>query len=149
MADTRVHGTTRRHVGKHFMRSSGPRCCRCRLEPFPSFREARRRVHRDGHVEVEHAYYSVPPEYLAREVWVRWDARLVRIFNDRMEQLEVHPGRARSVQHARRRTSPRRRSAASSGVRPGNWPGCGGWGRRVPAGPRAWSRRGASRRCGC
>jgi hypothetical protein len=54
-------------------------------------------VHRDGHVEVDHAYYSVPPEYLARGVWVRWDARLVRIFNDRMEPLEVHvkqePGR--------------------------------------------------------
>ncbi len=48
-------------------------------------------MHRDGHVEVEHAYYSVPPEYLAREVWVRWDARLVRVFNGRMEQLEVHP----------------------------------------------------------
>jgi hypothetical protein len=54
-------------------------------------------VHRDGHVAVEHAYYSVPPEYLAREVWVRWDARLVRIFNDRMEQIALHvrrePGR--------------------------------------------------------
>jgi hypothetical protein len=47
-------------------------------------------VHRDGHVEVERAYYSVPPEYLARTVWVRWDARLVRIFNDRMEPLRVH-----------------------------------------------------------
>jgi hypothetical protein len=54
-------------------------------------------VHRDGHVEVDRAYYSVPPEYLARQVWVRWDARLVRIFNDRMEPLEVYlkqePGR--------------------------------------------------------
>ena len=54
-------------------------------------------VHRDGHVEVERAYYAVPPEYLAREVWVRWDARLVRIFNERMEQIAVHarqePGR--------------------------------------------------------
>jgi hypothetical protein len=61
------------------------------VDPFPPFREASRKVHRDGHVEVEHAYYSVPPEYLAREVWVRWDARLVRVFNDRMEQLRVHP----------------------------------------------------------
>ena len=34
---------------------------------------------------------------MSRTVWVRWDARLVRIFNDRMEPLEVHvkqePGR--------------------------------------------------------
>ena len=91
VADTRVHGTTRRHVGKHFHDVERPALLPLPPDPFPSFREARRTVHRDGHVEVEHAYYSVPPEYLARRVWVRWDARLVRIFNDRMEQLEVHP----------------------------------------------------------
>ena len=61
------------------------------LAPFPSFHECRRTVHRDGHVEVDRAYYAVPPEYLAREVWVRWDGRLVRIFNDRMEQIALHP----------------------------------------------------------
>jgi hypothetical protein len=59
-------------------------------EAFPNFREGRRTVHRDGYVEVERAYYSVPPEYLARSVWVRWDAHLVRIFNDRLEPLAVH-----------------------------------------------------------
>jgi transposase len=97
VADTRVHGTTRRHVGNHFLEIERAALLPLPLEPFPSFREARRTVHRDGHVEVDRAYYSVPPEYLARGVWVRWDARLVRIFNDRMEPLEVHvkqgPGR--------------------------------------------------------
>jgi hypothetical protein len=91
VADTRVHGTTRRHVGRHFHDVERAALLPLPPDPFPSFREARRTVHRDGHVEVERAYYSVPPEYLARQVWVRWDARLVRIFNDRMEQLEVHP----------------------------------------------------------
>ena len=47
-------------------------------------------MNRDGHVEVAKAYYSAPPEYLGREVWVRWDARLVRIFNHRFEQIAVH-----------------------------------------------------------
>ncbi len=97
VADTRVHGTTRRHVGKHFAEVERAALLPLPVEPFPSFREGRRTVHRDGHVEVEHAYYSVPPEYLARQVWVRWDARMVRVFNDRMEPLEVHlkqePGR--------------------------------------------------------
>ena len=97
VADTRVHGTTRRHVGKHFAEVERAALLPVPVEPFPSFREVRRAVHRDGHVEVDRAYYSVPPEYLARQVWVRWDARLVRIFNDRMEPLEVHvkqePGR--------------------------------------------------------
>src|SRR6202035_634603 len=97
VADTRVHGTTRRHVGRHFAEVERAALLPLPVEPFPSFREGRRTVHRDGHVEVDHAYYSVPPEYLACGVWVRWDARLVRIFNDRMEPLGVHvkqePGR--------------------------------------------------------
>jgi hypothetical protein len=59
--------------------------------------EARRKVHRDGHVEFDRAYYSVPPEYFGREVWVRAEARMVRIFNQRMEVIGAHvrvePGR--------------------------------------------------------
>jgi transposase len=97
VADTRVHGTTRRHVGNHFAEVERAALLPLPADPFPSFREARRTVHRDGHVEVDHAYYSAPPEYLARRVWVRWDARLVRVFNDRMEPVAVHvrrePGR--------------------------------------------------------
>jgi transposase len=97
VADTRVHGTTRRHVGKHFDQIERAALLPLPADPFPSFREARRTVHRDGHVEVDHAYYSVPPEYLARRVWVRWDARMVRVFNDRREPVAVHvrhePGR--------------------------------------------------------
>jgi transposase len=97
VADTRIHGTTRRQVGKHFTDVERGALVSLPLEPFPSFREGRRIVHRDGHVEVEHAYYAVPPEYLAREVWVRWDGRMVRIFNERMQPIAVHtrqePGR--------------------------------------------------------
>jgi len=100
VADTRVHGTTRRHVGNHFANVERAALLPLPIDPFPSFHEGRRTVHRDGHVEVEHAYYSAPPEYLTREVWVRWDARLVRIFNIRMEPLVVHvkqePGRFRT-----------------------------------------------------
>ncbi len=97
VADTRIHGTTRRQVGKHFTDVERGALLPLPLEPFPSFHEGRRTVHRDGHVEVERAYYAVPPEYQAREVWVRWDGRLVRIFNERMQPIAMHtrqePGR--------------------------------------------------------
>jgi hypothetical protein len=67
------------------------------MNRFPSFQEGRRKVNRDGHVEVDKAYYSVPPEYLGRSVWARWDSRVVRIFNVRFEQICIHarhePGR--------------------------------------------------------
>jgi transposase len=97
VADTRIHGTTRLQVGKHFADAERSSLLPLPLEPFPSFREGRRSVHRDGHVEVERAYYAVPPEYRARDVWVRWDGRMVRVFNERMQQIAVHtrqePGR--------------------------------------------------------
>jgi hypothetical protein len=60
-------------------------------EPFPFYHEGNRKVHRDGHVEVAKGYYSVPPEYLGREVWVRWDSRLFRVFKGQVEQIAVHP----------------------------------------------------------
>ena len=53
----------------------------------PSFQEARRNVHRDSYVEVAHAFYEVPTKLIGRQVWVRWDSRCVRIFNERMEQI--------------------------------------------------------------
>ena len=32
----------------------------------------------------------MPVEYLGSEVWVRWDGRMVRVFNQRMVQIAVH-----------------------------------------------------------
>jgi transposase len=97
VADTRLHGTTRRQVGAHFADGERAALQPLPLERFPCFQEGRRVVHRDGHVEIDRAYYSVPPEYLARQVWARWDGRLVRVFNDRFEQIALHvrhePGR--------------------------------------------------------
>ena len=97
VADTRIHGTTRRHVGQVFREVEQPALQSLPAERFANFQEAQRKVNRDGHVEVAKAYYSVPPEYLGRTVWVRWDARLVRIFNHRFEQIALHvrrePGR--------------------------------------------------------
>jgi len=90
IADTRIHGTTRRQVGKMFEEAERGALRPLPRERFPFFHEAQRIVSRDGHVEVAKAYYSVPPEYLTRTVWVRWDARLVRIFNHRREQIAIH-----------------------------------------------------------
>jgi transposase len=91
VADTRLHGTTRHQVGQLFREVERPALLPLPGDRFPFFHEGRRTVHRDGHVEVDKAYYSVPPEYLARGVWVRWDARMVRVFNDKMELIASHP----------------------------------------------------------
>jgi transposase len=93
VADLRIHGTTRKQVAKVFAEVERPALQALPVERFPFFHEAQRTVHRDGHVEVAKAYYSVPPEYLARQVWARWDGRVVRVFNNQMEQIAVHAQR--------------------------------------------------------
>jgi transposase len=97
VADTRVHGTTRQQVGKLFTAVERAALLPLPAARFATFQEAQRTVHRDGHVELARAFYSVPPEYLGRRVWVRWDGRLVRIFTERLEAVAVHvqqpPGR--------------------------------------------------------
>jgi transposase len=90
VADTRIHGTTRKQVLKMFDEHERPALGKLPLERFPCFQEGQRVVSRDGHVAVDKSYYSVPPEYLGRTLWVRWDTRLVRIFDERMEVICTH-----------------------------------------------------------
>jgi len=97
VADTRIHGTVREQVLKRFMTMERPALRPLPAMLFPSFEEAPRSVHKDGHVEFAKAYYSAPPEYAGRRVWVRADSRLVRLYSQRMEPIGVHarvePGR--------------------------------------------------------
>jgi hypothetical protein len=44
----------------------------------------------DSYIEVDKAYYTVPPEYIGQDVWVRWDGREVRVFNQRWAQIKLH-----------------------------------------------------------
>jgi hypothetical protein len=96
VADKRIHGTTCQQVAVRFEQE------RPHLQPLPPalfacYQEARRSVNRDSFVEVAKAFYEAPPEYIGRQVWVRWDSRCVRIYNERMEQVQMHtrlePGR--------------------------------------------------------
>lgn len=90
IADNRIHGTTQKQVRKCFEEVERAALLPLPTGRFPCFEEGKRRVNRDGHIEVAKAYYSVPAEYLGREVWVRWDGHVVRIFNQRLEQIAIH-----------------------------------------------------------
>ncbi len=100
VADLRIHGTTKKQVRQLFEIEKSA------LLPLPPtrftfFHEGKRLVHRDGHVEVAKAYYSVPPEYVGHSVWVRWDSHLVRILNAQFVEIRMHarqePGRFRTA----------------------------------------------------
>ena len=89
VADSRIHGTTKKQVRQLFGAEKSALLPLPR-ERFAFFHEDQRIVHRDGHVEVAQAYYSVPPEYMGHTVWARWDTRLVRILDSRLQQIALH-----------------------------------------------------------
>lgn len=101
VADKRIHGTVKEQVEKRFFEHEKNVLQKLAPERFANFKEARRCVNRDGHLEVDKAYYSAPPEYVGRRLWVRWDSRLVRIFDDRFKLIATHskcePGRFRTA----------------------------------------------------
>src|SRR5256884_2033865 len=57
------------------------------LEPFRYYQYGERVVHLDGCVEVEAAYYSLPPGWIGRPVKVQWDELHVRILHPNTNQL--------------------------------------------------------------
>jgi len=80
IARLRIHGTTRRQVFTHYEETDKKALQPLAAEPFPIFQRGTRTVHPDGHVEVGDAFYPVPHHLLGAELEVRWDARMVRVF---------------------------------------------------------------------
>ena len=79
-ADTRIHGTTKRQVAAMFAEEK-PSLLSLPLEPFRYYQHGQRVVHLDGCVEVEAAYYGLPPGWIGRLVRVQWDELYVRILD--------------------------------------------------------------------
>lgn len=89
-AGLRIHGTTQCRPAELFALEEQPR-----LLPVPTSRYdlpiyARPKVHRDHHVEVAKALYSVPGNLIGCHVDARADRALVRIFC-RGQLVKVHP----------------------------------------------------------
>jgi transposase len=79
-ADTRIHGTTKRQVIAMFAEEK-PALLPLPLEPFRYYQHGKRGVNLDGCVEVDAAYYGLPPGWIGREVNVQWDELYVRILD--------------------------------------------------------------------
>jgi hypothetical protein len=102
-ADTRIHGTTKRQVAAMFAEEK-PALLALPLEPFRTYAYGERTVHLDGAIEVEGAYYHLPPGWLGRQVAVQWDLLRVRILDPQSGALVRESVRQkRGAGHARRR----------------------------------------------
>lgn len=89
-AGLRVHGTTQRRPREVFEAEERPRLLPVPAEPYDLPLYLSCKVHRDHHIQVACALYSVPGALIGRRVCVRADNRLVRIsYQGRL--IKVHP----------------------------------------------------------
>jgi transposase len=92
-AGMRVHGTTQCRPAELFTVEEQPRLLPAPTTPYDLPVYARPKVHRDHHVEVAKALYSVPGNLIGARVDARADRQLVRIFH-RGQLIKVHPRQA-------------------------------------------------------
>jgi len=85
-ADTRIHGTTKRQVAAMFAEEK-PHLLPLPVEPFRYYQYGDRTVHLDGAVEVDGAYYHVPPGRIGQRLRVQWDSLHVRILCPKTGEL--------------------------------------------------------------
>lgn len=89
-AGLRDHGTTHRRPLEVFQTEEAPVLLPAPVEPYDLPVYSRAKVHRDHHIQVAKALYSIPGDLIGRHVEVRADRRLVKVFY-RGELVKCHP----------------------------------------------------------
>ena len=92
-AGQRIHGTTQCRPAEVFAVEEQPRLRSAPVQRYDLPVYVTAKVHRDHHIEVAKALYSVPGNLIGRRVEVRADRVLVRIFC-RGQLVKVHPRQA-------------------------------------------------------
>jgi len=86
----RIHGTTRKVPKEVFEAEEKPKLKPLPIEEFKMSQVGSRKVYHDCHVFIDYSYYSVPFEYVGKEVDIDMSKELVRIFYQTKE-IAVHP----------------------------------------------------------
>jgi Mu transposase, C-terminal domain/Integrase core domain len=92
-AGMRIHGTTACRPAELFALEEGPCLLPPPAQPYEIPLYARPKVHRDHHIEVARALYSIPGNLIGARVDVRADRALVKVFY-RGQLVKVHPRHA-------------------------------------------------------
>jgi hypothetical protein len=84
-----VHGTTKRKPFEVFLREEKTLLKPLPEAPFETALWKRCTIHPDHHVVFDKSYYSVPTRYIGKQVWVRGDQKIVRVFLNH-ELIKTH-----------------------------------------------------------
>lgn len=92
-AGMRIHGTTQVRPAEHFRLEEQPVLAPPPTAPYDLPIYATAKVHRDHHIEVAKALYSIPGDLIGTRVEVRADRNLVKVFA-RGQLVKIHPRQA-------------------------------------------------------
>lgn len=109
VAGRRIHGTTRQRPAEHFAAVEQPVLLAAPTEPYDVPVWSTPKVHRDHHVQVGKALYSVPGGLIGQTLEARRDSRLVKLLH-RGQVIKVHP----ALPPGRRSTDPHDLPAATA-----------------------------------
>ena len=87
--NTRVHGTTKQIPKEVFETEEKQKLLELPLEPFNMSKVGTRKVQIDCHIYVEHNYYSVPFEFVGKEVEIDLNNKLLKV-SYQYNQIAVH-----------------------------------------------------------
>lgn len=100
-AGLRDHGTTHEAPLARFARVERTSLLPLPTQPYDPAIWKQVRLHRDGHVVFEKAYYSAPGERVGQRLWLRAGLREIRLFSEEFELLVTH---RRATRPGERRT---------------------------------------------
>jgi transposase len=78
-ARTRIHGTTKKQVWALFVEAEQTALQALPETAFQYFKVGLRKVHHDGHIEVDKAYYSIPHRYIGQSLNVHFNSMWVKV----------------------------------------------------------------------
>lgn len=80
-ASTRIHGTTKRQVNRMF-EEERPHLRQLPETEYAFFKIGTRKVSSvDSHIEVQGAYYPIPPKYMGQQVDVHFNSHWIKVFS--------------------------------------------------------------------
>jgi transposase len=89
-AGLREHGTTHEAPLDRFARLERAALVPLPTQPYDPAVWKQVKLHRDGHVVFEKAFYSAPSEYVGQTLWLRAGLREIRLFSQEFQLLTTH-----------------------------------------------------------
>ncbi len=86
----RIHGTTRKIPLDVFLHEEKPALIKLPIESFDTGEWLIRKLHPDCYIQVNKAYYSVPHEYVGKEINVRTSSTIVEVFDSDLSVICIH-----------------------------------------------------------